>query len=330
MPEIKRLSFLGEVYGAPDYLDILSLPGTERRCATAFLDHLAESHSFDLLELDAMPAESYTLRLLALRFGNNAKFRYKLIPQYICPQVTLDGDFDAILERSQRSSYFKRCLRRLKKIESFEFRVATDAALIPAAFDRFVKLHDGRWVGRGGSGATRSPEVKGFIADVAYEMARAGRARFEEIWLEGECRASLLGFESGDRFYFYLSGFDESWSKYSLGFTLLWLSIREAVGRGLKVYDFLRGDESYKFMWSNNMQMTVGAQVTSDSSAAKIFLAQNHAREIARAIVPDGIKAFLRRNHRQSKFAPGGALDAKPEAATGIAATYDQPLLAED
>lgn len=299
-PTLNRISFMGESYGASDYLDILALPGFKQKSADVFMDHLAAPRSFDLLELEGMAADSYTLQSLTRRFANDGRFKYRIVPQHICPRMSLDARWEDLLERSRRSDYFKRCMRRLNKLDSFEFRVISDVKEIPAAYGRLLELHVGRWINRGGSSAVRTAEQKGFTFDAAAELARAGMTRFEEIWVEGECRASLFGFESGDCYYFFLSGFDQAWSKYSLGFTLLWLSIREASRRGLKMYDFLRGDENYKFDWSDNLRLTVTAQVTSDSRAARWHVAQEQTKEIARAFIPNWAKTSLRRMRQRS------------------------------
>jgi CelD/BcsL family acetyltransferase involved in cellulose biosynthesis len=316
-PRLKRMSFMGESYGASDYLDILALPEFKQKGADIFIDYLAAPRSFDLLELEGMAADSRTLQSLTRRFANDGRFRYRIVPQYICPRMSLDARWEDLLERSRRSDYFKRCIRRLNKIASFEFRAISDVNEIPAAFGRHLALHVGRWIDRGGSSAFRTAEQKGFTVDAAVELARAGMTRFEEIWLEGECRASLFGFESGDCYYFYLSGFDQAWSKYSLGFTLLWLSIREASRRGLKMYDFLRGDENYKFDWSDNPRMTVTAQVASDSRAAHWHVAREHTREIARALLPDWAKTRLRHLRQRSASSPFSPPPVTPEIIKG-------------
>ena len=316
-PGLKRMSFMGESYGASDYLDILALPGFKQKSADIFIEYLALPHSFDLLELEGIAADSYTLQSLARCFANDGRFSYRIVPQYICPRMSLDSRWEDLLERSRRSDYFKRCIRRLNKIASFEFRVISDVNEIPAAFGRLLELHVGRWIERGGSSAFRTAEQKGFTFDAAAELAGAGMTRFEEIWLEGECRASLFGFESGGCYYFFLSGFDQAWSKHSLGFTLLWLSIREASRRGLKMYDFLRGDENYKFDWSDNPRMTITAQVASDSRAAKWHVAREHTKEIARALLPDWAKTRIRNMRQRPASAPFNPTPATPEIING-------------
>jgi CelD/BcsL family acetyltransferase involved in cellulose biosynthesis len=49
--------------------------------------------------------------------------------------------------------------------------------------------------------------------------------------------------------YAYLGGFDPSMERYSPGSLALSLVIEDSVVRGARVFDFLRGDESYKALW---------------------------------------------------------------------------------
>jgi CelD/BcsL family acetyltransferase involved in cellulose biosynthesis len=316
-PAARSFSFLGGPEGAPDYLDILALPGYEQKCAVAIFERLAALDLFDLLELEGIAADSPTLPMLALRFGDNRDYKYQIIPQYACPQMKLEGSWEEILSGTSRHDYFNRCVRRLNKVKGYEFRVVSDPSEVKASFARFLELHEGRWKDRGSSAATSSPELIGFMGDAAYEMARAGMMRFEEIWLEGECRASLFGFEAGETHYFYLSGFDQAWSKYSLGFVILGISIQGAAQRGLKRYDFLRGAETYKFFWANHTALTVSAKLIGKSRAARLSMAQTSAEEIARALIPEKIKLLRRRLRQNSGASPTGASGSEQKNGDG-------------
>jgi CelD/BcsL family acetyltransferase involved in cellulose biosynthesis len=332
-PVTARLSFLGEPEGAPDYLDILSMPGWEQKCADAIFGKLAESGGFDVIVLEGMLADSPTLPAASLRFGDSADFRYQITPQYACPRMALSSSWEETLGGTRRPDYFNYCMRRLNKLQGFEARTVSAPGEIEAAFERFLELHEDRWKDRGGSAATDSSELKGFMGDAALSLAEAGRMRFEELWIEGRCRASLFGIEGNESYYFYLSGFDQSWSKYSLGFVIVGISIRGAVQRGLKRYDFLRGAETYKFDWANQTALTVSAEIVGNSRAARLLVAQNSAKELARALVPERVKALRRRARQLLKPAPAAAPPvkqnpdpaAKPEGATQTSDLYSLP-----
>src|SRR5262249_48058949 len=167
---------------------------------------------------------------------------------------------------------------------------------------------------RGGSSATGLQSLKDFRRDVVVRLARAGRLRFEEIWIDGACRASLYGIGRGERYCFCLSGYDPAWSKYSLGFTVIGLSIAGAVERGVKFYDLLRGAEPYKFYWAKETRATFAVQVASDSLPARLAVicdrVADAARAAAHALLPARALALWRRwrrvRMRQSLFDAAG------------------------
>ena len=163
-------------------------------------------------------------------------------------------------------------------------------------------MHELSWAHRGGSDATRFPETRSFLRDVAPRLAQAGWLRVEEIWIEGKCRASLFGIDVGERYSFYLSGYDPAWSKYSLGFALIGLSISGAVERGKRHYDFLRGSEPYKFEWANETRATLAAQLASGSLPSRLAIASDYmveaARATAQALLPEQALALWRRWRR--------------------------------
>ena len=85
------------------------------------------------------------------------------------------------------------------------------------------------------------------------KMAR-GWLRLFVLRLNGEPAASLYAFRYNHVFYFYQSGFDPAYGKYSVGLVTMALSIKAAIEEGAEEYDFLRGDERYKFQWTNTVR----------------------------------------------------------------------------
>ena len=59
--------------------------------------------------------------------------------------------------------------------------------------------------------------------------------------------ASFLCIEYGGSVGLYNSGFDPAHARLAPGIVLLAHLIRDAIERGVPVFDFLRGEESYKY-----------------------------------------------------------------------------------
>ena len=73
--------------------------------------------------------------------------------------------------------------------------------------------------------------------------------RMYAIRLEGRIVAVFYGFSLGRTVYYYLSGYDPSMEKLSVGTILVAHAIEQAVRDGAKTFDFLRGAEDYKYAW---------------------------------------------------------------------------------
>lgn len=304
--KLRRLSFLGAGEGAADYLDVLAQPGSEYPSADAIFAYLTKADSFDLLALDDLAGDSPSLPFLIRHFGENANFRFQLSPKHICPQIKIAGTWDEMFKRKERARNFT---RRLRHMPSFERREVSHPDVIDAAFDRFLALHEAYWAERGGSDATRTPLLKSFHRAAAIGLAKAGQARFEEIWIDGACRGSLYGMGSNERYCFYQSAWDPAWADHSLGLVMCGLSISHAVERRVKCFDFLRGSEAFKFDWANSTRVTVAVKAAGPNASARLALAHEQgltaARNTAHAILPDRAIEWLRRRRRAHRLVVG-------------------------
>jgi CelD/BcsL family acetyltransferase involved in cellulose biosynthesis len=59
----------------------------------------------------------------------------------------------------------------------------------------------------------------------------------------------LLAMHAKGQAFFYLSGFDPLWARYSPGNALVGAAIAQAAREGATRFDFLRGQEAYKYRW---------------------------------------------------------------------------------
>ncbi len=301
----QKLSFHGGDFGGADYLDLLAEPTRQQECAIAILGFLSKSKSFDLLELNDLSTDSPLLPLLLSHFGNKDDYGYQLIPRFICPRVNLQSGWNQVLRNSKRADNYRRRVRNLRSREGFEYRSVTNPEEIPAAFDRFIKLHKSCWAHRGGSGAFYDQTSHEFQGAVVNHIAQANLIRFDELWVEGKCCASIYGLDNGHSYYYFLSGYDLDWSSQSVGLVLLGLSLENASTRGVEIYDFLRGAELYKFDWANDSQMTVGVRVTGDRMAARWAISRNYVKEAMRTLRSQNVSQWYRTIRRRLRFSPG-------------------------
>lgn len=285
----RRLGFLGEEIGGADYLDLIAKDEDKAEIWAKFFEFLREEKDFDSFDLQNLAQSSETVSILENLCERDKSFRFKSIDSFICPQINLISGWESVLNSSKRRENFKRRLKKLEKMQGFEFRSATAKAEIAAAFERFAFLHEKRWEKDGGSEATGLPQLMKFHRAVVEKLAEKSLIRFDEIWVEGACRASVYGLDNGRIFYYYNAGYDLDWANYSVGMVLIGLSIKAAIARGNVLYDFLRGEENYKFDWSNTQENLVTIKLNRPN-----FLASaNQFLEDFRLALRDSAKTFL-------------------------------------
>lgn len=285
---VHRITMMGDRAGGADYLDIIARPENRAEALAAVLEHLRSDA--DLMQFASLPGESPTISLLenyCLDSGRN--YRYSISAAGVCPYIELTDGWDAVLRQSKRSSNFKRRLKQIEKMPDFEYRSVTSVAETSGAFERFLYLHEKRWESSGGSELTGHRRLISFQRQLVDKLSQAGLIRFDELWLDGKCRGSVYGLDNGETFYYYNSGYDTEYSGLSVGLVLLGLSIRSAVERGNTTYDFLRGEETYKFDWAHRSNELVTVTLSGDSLPVRL----DQWAEKATSVFRDGAKLVL-------------------------------------
>lgn len=301
---LKRLAFIGEQTGGADYLDLIAKTEDKRKVLLAIFDFLKKENSFDVICLENLASDSTTAEFLQNFSEHETKQRLRYAKRItaICPQIDLSGGWETVLKESKRGSNFKRRLKQLEKISDFQFRTVTSPDETGEAFERFYQLHEKRWSKNGGSELSGHPKLVSFQRDLIQSLAASGLLRFDELWAEGECRASVYGLDDNQTFYYYNSGYDLEWANKSVGLVLIGLSVKSAIERGNSVYDFLRGDETYKFDWANDKSELATASLSCNTLPALAYDGINHAwlnlRNFSKAALPSALSESLKNRRR--------------------------------
>ena len=239
-----RLRLVGGV-DVSDYLDLIAPAGTEDEVWQTLLEHRAAQASETEWDLHAVRAASPTAALLpelAPGYGLRATAQV----QERCPVLALPATWDAYLARlsGKDRHELRRKMRRLER-ELPAVAVSSHAAVDgwDAALGRFLALHRRSKVGKA---RFMDERMERFFLDATTALAERGWARLWFLESESAPVASFLCLEYGDRVGLYNSGFDPAHARLAPGIVLLAHVIRDAIERGVPVFDFLRGEESYK------------------------------------------------------------------------------------
>jgi CelD/BcsL family acetyltransferase involved in cellulose biosynthesis len=147
--------------------------------------------------------------------------------------------------------------RKRRKLRMAQNRVARRGGEVRAVgtgevdtfLDHLTRLHRARWTSRGEDGVLVDDPVRRFHALALPELVWAGLARLFTLTIEGRVAGAYYGLQHGGRAYAYLGGFDPDFAFESPGTMLIGHAIAEAAAGGAAAFDFLRGQEPYKYEW---------------------------------------------------------------------------------
>jgi CelD/BcsL family acetyltransferase involved in cellulose biosynthesis len=221
--------FLGEA-DLTDYHAPLGRSVTE--LAAAFVSGCEPGARFSF---DSLPQEAADL----LEEGMAAA---GVVPQRreheIAAIVDLPGSHDEYLQSlgAKQRHEVRRKRRRFTQTHG-EARLVRD----PGGFDTFVAMHR---TAPGPKGEFMTEEMAGFFADL---LVLPGTVLDILVGGDGDPLAAAFAFEDDHAYYLYNSSFDAAAAASSPGAVLVDVLIARAIATGRRRFDFLKGDEAYKF-----------------------------------------------------------------------------------
>lgn len=253
--------FFGASYHA-DYATILAAPADLAAVAEAIADHLAGSdpsdpehpEPWDAIDLRRLRCGDPAADVLAAAFGRREigdGWTLNLEREDVCPVVTFPeglgfDDFLSTLDKKARHE-IRRKSRRAEAAGDVVLARAPDAL---ADLDVFIDLHQKRWGADGlfpptpGGDASRI-----FIRRWFEESGPDGPVQLLFLTVGDRRIAAGIHVVSGDTLMFYNAGIDPDARDLSPGVILAAECVRYALEHGQRRFDFLRGDEPYKYEW---------------------------------------------------------------------------------
>ncbi|MBP7774536.1 GNAT family N-acetyltransferase [Candidatus Woesebacteria bacterium] len=235
----KTICFIGCV-AVSDYLDYIIDPIYQEEVWTQLRSLLSQNSEWNRLYFCSIQAQSSTRTNLQQLFPTLLETQ-----QDVCPTIQLPSDWDSYLStlnRKQRHE-LKRKMRNITSQDP-QFSCLTTATEVKAALPTFVRLHE---LSSKEKKSFWSDEHRAFFELVLPSLAASGYIKLFFLELAGEKVATMLVFEYAEGYYLYNSGFDPAYQQWSIGTVLTGYTIQQAITENKKIYDFLRGNEEYKF-----------------------------------------------------------------------------------
>lgn len=233
-----------------DYLDIIARPADLPAFIDRVFDHLAspEAPAWQILDFYNVLESSPTLPALeqsASRKGWSFS-TFSRESMQCCPTINLPGNWETYLagiDKKQRHE-IRRKMRRAEESETpVRWYIVEDGATLENEAEELFRL------------MATDDDKRAFLTEaMRAQMQAIIKTAFEHGWLQlaflkvsDEKAAAYLNFDFDNRIWVYNSGLDANFSAYSPGWVLLGYLLQWANEHGRQSFDFMRGDEDYKY-----------------------------------------------------------------------------------
>lgn len=243
----RTLSIVGSA-DVTDYLEIPVAQGYETDALSAALTYLCspDAPAWDSIHLCNIPGSSPTYKIVPPT-SESLGLSVKISETDVCPVIPLPGSYEdylASLDKKQRHE-LRRKRRRAEAFDVQWYVVGDEHDLdeqIEIFLDLMAKSTDEK------AAFLTVPGHREFFFDMGHAAFDQGLLDLLFMTVEGKPAAAMWQFAVNGRALLYNSGLDtEEFKALSPGIVLLTYSIEHAISRGLTCYDFLRGDEVYKY-----------------------------------------------------------------------------------
>lgn len=247
-----ELSMVGNF--AADYTGLICLPQFEHQAIPAFARHLKRMN-WARLNLENIRIADARMRLLLTHFPKASFLTDEIsrvgqvdgIDNNICPFAALPANWDAYL--GVLSANTRQKIRRLLKLvdagDDYRITKATSESF-ERDLEALLRFWEAKWKPRKGDRVHTLVRANRSMLTLSF---KAGLLFLPTLWQKDRPLASFATFVDPRKraLLFYMTGRDEEFDGPPPGLILHAYSIRHAIENGFAEYDFLRGNEPYKY-----------------------------------------------------------------------------------
>ncbi len=246
-----------------DYLDLIVRPKHLSDFLTELLDWLSAANfplAWVALNWVNIPETSPTLAALQAESAKRGWTCAQEIYQST-PSIPLPGDFDLYLsgiDKKQRHEIRRKMRRAEESGRALRWYIVRDESQLDHEVDGFLHL------------MAQAPEKDVFLTDVMRtQMKTSVHAAFRAGWLQlafleidGQKAAGYLNFDYDNKIWVYNSGINPEFRDLSAGWVLLGYLLQWANENKRAEFDFMRGDEDYKYKFGGENRHVMRVKIT--------------------------------------------------------------------
>ena len=269
IPVLKELAFLTSGKAAPDHLDVILHKDYKDQLLVelgAFFQK--QGKQWDCIHLEGCRKDASVIEILLKK--NQQVDSYPVI----CPYLTLPESWDAYLKSLDKKRRYKIGSYRRKLEASFPdqviYQCITKQDLNDQQINDLFALHQQAQQAQGRAGAFGAEDNREFHSLLIKQFLANDWLRLYFLSVDNKAIATVYSFNYNGVVSFYTTGFDSEWRDYSPGQQIIYYVLEQVMNEKAREFDFLRGDEDYKFMMTKTVREDYRI-IISQSLLGKLF-----------------------------------------------------------
>ena len=234
-------SFLSD-YNTTDFQDLIIETPTKENTWHQIVDYLFKQ-GVDTIDLTSIRDSSNTVN----EIKNLNQWNVEVSDWDVDPYISLPSSWDQFLinPRKKDRHELKRKFRRLENSGEISYTLFDNqTGDLDTALDHFLNLMA---QSKEEKAVFLNEERKHFLRILTRSMSQKNMLRLFFLEIDGVKVSTTMSFAHNNKLYLYNSGYDQEYRSLSVGLLLKAQNIRYAIEAGFTEFDFLRGNESYKY-----------------------------------------------------------------------------------
>ena len=243
---IRRLHMLCDTHS--DYTQIVSSIDPVL-LGKVVVDHLKEASGWDCLYFNSFRAGTATDGLVQALETNQLIVQKSAVST--APYLALSGNYEGFFDRLPKNvrQDTRRQRKRLAEMGALAF-VPVARESLKEDLDIFFRMHSERWRGIDSVTTFEIDGNRAFYLKIAERLLRNGTLAFHKLMVGDQVAAMHFGYRNRDRFYYFKPTFSMAFKRFSVGRILMLELIKLSYEEGFDIFDFMAGDEKYKYAFT--------------------------------------------------------------------------------
>lgn len=289
------LKFIGSVEACPDHLDFIIRRRNSTMIAEAMWNSLFGEFSkeWHIFEYHGVSMNSKTTNIFHYLADDDYRCLKEEIRGYrICPCLSLPGSMNEFVESMDKRNRtnFRRSEKALAESGEIEFKFVEKRDDLQSAMNGMMEIHNEIWYDEKKETGFRRERFRNFHLKLAERLLERDMLSNCELYHNGKLAGVIYSFKFKGRIFVYIICARRiDINDASIGRALIYRHIERLIEEGMTEYDFLRGDEEYKYYWTNTDRRDLNITFYNRRFASFIELAVRfslfYLKEIVRSVI---------------------------------------------